>query len=231
MRTQIAGDAAPRKKKVTKKTGGKKPSNRPIDDGLDPVIGESTSIFQQASGGEPRSRHFAQPPNLKRGFEVIIAKLFDEGFDVLKEYQLIEDSLRIKGALTPGAVAAATNNAEDMARRAYRLYIVAVAEHESFVRETDSIVGAMRDGATAELEVEKRTMVKDSSGKEKPLRSKLITDADVVAKASQLYPDEWLEVASRRTRAEGMKKMIENLAELAKSRCFTVRRLGPNGEA
>lgn len=176
-------------------------------------------LFESAADQE--GGDFPPLPNLKRGFEEIVESVFDAGVDVVAEYDAIEEALTIGNALTPGAIAEAANQTEKMAARAFRLYIVAKSEYEAYIRETDSIVGAVREAATAKLEKEKAAKI----------RTKQITDADVVGTAAQMYPDEWQRVNSRRDRAKGMLEYLNNLAALAKSRCFTVSNmLSPGGK-
>ena len=170
-------------------------------------------------------------PDMKSGCQTIIKGLFADGYDVEDEFKKIVSGLSVDGALTPAALKAAANNTEEMADRAYRLYVVTKFETDAYVRETDGIIGAMRDRATAELEKEKRTMVRDSEQKMKPQRSKQITDADVAAKAAQMFPDEWTSVDKRKQQAKLMTAYTEQLSSLHQSRCSTVRRLLPRDDS
>lgn len=169
-------------------------------------------IFETASDGRP---NFPAPPDLKRGFQEIVRDLYDEGLDVVAEYREIEDSLSIKGALTPGTVQEAANQTERMASRAFKLYLVALNEYEAYLREIEVIIAAVRDSAVAQLEQEKANGI----------RKKMITDADVTAMVAQLHPDEWDDVQMRRGHAKGMLDYLSNLSGLAKSRCFSVSKM------
>ena len=176
-----------------------------------------TGIFDTASD----QSHFPPPPDLKRGFQEIASKVFDTDTDLVKEFDHIEGSLSITGKLTPGVITRAANQSEDMARRAYLLYIVGKVEYESYMRKTEGLVAVLRDGATKSLEMEK------ASG----IRTKQITDADVVSVMASKYGDEWEDIQSRRNRAKGMLGYLEVLSDLSKKRCFTVARmLSPSGE-
>jgi len=170
----------------------------------------------------PDQKGFPVPGDLKRGFETIVLDLFADGYDARVEWDAINEALTIDGSLTPGALQAAATRQEPTADRAFRLFTVAKRECNAYLRETEPIVGAIREAAIAHLEREKRTMVEDGKGKKVPLRSKQITEADVDASCAQHYPNEWSDVCDRRERAELMLKQIENLAGLARSRAFTV---------
>lgn len=154
-------------------------------------------------------------PRMKKGFDAIVVDLFDTGYDVEAEFKEIQEALTITDALTPGALQAAANRAEDIARRAFKLYIVGKVEYAKYTRATDGIVGAMRESATAILEKEK------AGG----IRTKAITIDDVSAMAAQRYTDQWEEVHDRKVRAKQMLGYLEKLGELAKSRAYTVSRM------
>ncbi len=178
---------------------------------------EDRTVFETAT----TQRGFPASPEMKRGFETVVTNVFDDGLDVEDEHKLIEGSLVVNEALTPGALQRAANIAEDMARRSFRLFVIAKVEYEAYIRDTESIVGAIREAATARLEKEKAAKI----------RTKQITESDVVATAAQIYPDEWNEINNRRERARGMLAYIENLSALAKSRCYTVSHmLAPSGK-
>jgi len=181
------------------------------------VEAAASSLFETAEdqGGLP------PPPDLKRGFQEIAAKVFDTDLALVKEFDIIEGSLSITGALTPQVISRAANQSEDMARRAYRLYIVGKVEYEAYMRKTEGLVAVLRDGAQVDLEKEKALSI----------RTKQITDADVISKIAAKYADEWEDIQLRRARAKGMLGYLEILSDLSKKRCFTVARmLSPNGE-
>lgn len=181
------------------------------------VEAAAASIF----GTAPDQSHMPAPPDLKRGFQEIASRVFDTDTDLIKEFDTIEGSLSITGSLSPGVISRAANQSEDMARRAYRLYIVGKVEYEAYMRRTEGLVAVLRDGATKALEMEK------ASG----IRTKQITDADVISMIAAKYGDEWEDIQVRRNRAKGMLGYLEVLSDLSKKRCFTVARmLSPNGE-
>lgn len=132
--------------------------------------------------------------------------------DVEVEFQELKEALKLTEALTPNNLEAALNAAEDNARRAHALYIVARVEHEAFDLEMTPVVEAMREAANKELQNEK----------DAKQRSKAITDADVKGRASVLFPDEWALVQARRSKAEAMLDTLKHFADLWKQRCFSL---------
>jgi hypothetical protein len=150
-----------RKRSESKKTSQLKTASRIVKD-IEKNSGKtSTQLFDTANKGGP----IPPLPNLKKGFHEVVTDIFDTGYDVLKEYKAIEDSLSIKNALTPGTIQENANKVEDMARRASKLYVIGKVEYEAYVRETDAVVGGMRDGATAELEKEKANKIRTKQSK------------------------------------------------------------------
>jgi len=132
--------------------------------------------------------------------------------DPAAEFAAIVSALRIEDALTPGRLQEALNDAEDVARRAHRLYVCAKADFDSWELEHEQLLGRMRDGATTELQVEK----------EQGRRNKAITDADVRARAAQMYPEDWAAANERRGRADGMLDHIKRVASLWEARCYSI---------
>jgi hypothetical protein len=158
-------------------------------------------------------------PDMQHGFQTIVTDLFESGFDVASEYRDIKAGLEITDALTPDRLRRAANTQESIANRAHQLYIIAKVEVQAYMRETEGVYGAIREAGIQALEADKAIGA----------RTKQITDADAKAAAAALYPDEWAEICTRRDRAEGMLKQLENLAQLARSRCFTVSAMAHPG--
>jgi len=132
--------------------------------------------------------------------------------DPEEEYNELEQDLRLNDALTPGNLQDALNKAEDNARRAHKLYIVARVEYERFDLETMPIIEAMRDAASRDIQGEK----------DRKERSKAITEADIKGRASVLFPDEWAIAMERKSKAEGMMDSLKSFAELWRQRCFSL---------
>lgn len=167
----------------------------------------------------PHQGGFPAVPDLQRGFQTIVKDLFESGYDVVKEWEAIRGSLKITDALTPERLRRAANEQEDIADRAHQLFIVGKVEVQAYMRETEATYGAIREAAVQSLEQQKATKV----------RTKQITDADAKAEAARLYPDEWSDICTRRDRAEAMLKHLENLAQLARSRCYTISNMASPG--
>jgi hypothetical protein len=148
-------------------------------------------------------------PDLGRAFGKIRETVHDLP-DPEGEFRELLEHLSIRDALTPAVLQAEANEAEQYARRAHRLYVVANADYERFRRECDAVIDGMREAATRELQAEK----------DAKQRSKAITDADVSGRASVLFPDEWKRINDRRIKAEGMLAHLKRFAELWQSRCY-----------
>lgn len=158
-------------------------------------------------------------PDMQHGFQTIVTDLFESGFDVQSEYRTIKAALEITDALTPDRLRRAANQQESIANRAHQLYIIAKVEVQAYMRETEGVYGAIREAGIQALEADKAVGA----------RTKMITDADAKAAAAALHPDEWAEICTRRDRAEAMLKQLENLAQLARSRCYTVSNMAHPG--
>lgn len=155
-------------------------------------------------------------PDMQHGFQTIVRSLFEQdGYDVTKEWNEVRAGLEITEGLTPDILRRAANKQERLAERAHQLYIVAKIEVAAYLRETEPTYGAMRAAASTALEVVK------AGG----MRTKQITDADVLGEAARQFPDQWVEINTRREKAEGMLQQLKNLAELARARCYTVSNL------
>ena len=150
-------------------------------------------------------------PELREGNRQIVEALYDFA-DPAGEFETLIEALEIQDALTPQALKSAQNTTETRALRAHRLYIVTKADCDRFEFECEQVMSALRDAANHELQKEKDAKV----------RSKAITDSNVVSQIAQMFPDEWAEISTRRARAEGMLKHIERLAKLWESRCKSV---------
>lgn len=205
MRKRIKGDKATTPAPSTAGNGITR-RRRPADD--DSALRGIFATAEDQAGLPPI-------PRMKKGFERISTDLFDQGYDVMSEFVSIQDALTIKDALSPAHVKDAANKAEDVARRAMRLYVVGKVEFATYTRMTDSIVGAMREAAVDLLEKEKVNKT----------RTKQITNEDVEKAAAQKFPDEWEDVHNRRVRAKEMMRYLEQLTELSKSRSYTVSRM------
>lgn len=136
------------------------------------------------------------------------------------EWRYLEGRLALTDALTPGNLQTALNIAEDCARRAHRLYVVARADFERFEVECEAVTEGMRSEANRELQAEK----------DRKERAKAITDADVRGRAAILFPDEWALVAERKVKAQGMIDHLKRFADLWTQRCFTLGTMANAGK-
>lgn len=175
------------------------------------VLLEELGVTQSAAEarGEADDRPFVSMPDMGR-YGPIVTKVFDlpnpeEAFDRLLE------ALRV-GTREFDSLQEAIDNAETNAREAHRLYVCAREQQEAFMIDAKIVEGAIRERAMGSLQAEK------ASGQ----RAKAITEADVEAKATTLFPEEWRELRMREVRARKMVEHLEHLAGLWKGRCFTL---------
>lgn len=102
-----------------------------------------------------------------------------------------------------GFLTRALDEARTLSYDAHRLYVTAKKEFERWELENEVVNGAMWLKATRELQAEK-------DAKE---RNKTITDADVRAKCSTLYPDEY---AAQEQKRRAVKLTVDSMAQLSK---------------
>lgn len=157
-------------------------------------------IFESAQGGQKTQR--------REQFERVVETVYD--LDIEKEAKALESFAMPNEQLGDrGTHRARVNAAEDNARRAFRLYLAAKGEGERVEHELEPIIEAMREDAMAQLQAEK----------DAKKRSKAITKGDVEGLAAKLYSDEWYDSQQRLSRAKGLVKYFERLAELWWTRC------------
>lgn len=168
-----------------------------------------TQVFAP-SRAQKKSAGFIPP--ISPRFQRIVETIFDMP-DPAEVFHRLRKELKSRGALTPQALKAELNEAESNALEAHRLYCNTRADADSLEIMLAPNIGAMRDGATAELQSEKR------SGE----RSKQITDTDVAMRAAQMYPDEWAEASDRQLRSKEMLAHVLRLCDLWKKRADSIR--------
>ena len=163
---------------------------------------EGPPLFATANSGQAGIQ-----PDIQRIVETVFA------VDAWKDYEDIERNLEIGDQRVNYAVLMeALDKAERRARRAHALYLAAKLERERWELDTGVVDAEMRQAATDKLEEEK----------DKGIRKKQITDADVRSKMAELYPDEWKSQEMTRVKLRGTVEHLERLAELSKNRCFTL---------
>lgn len=151
-------------------------------------------------------------PDMPEKYRPITEQIFDIDDPAALFAELVE-SLRIKGALTPGALVDAVNDAEDNARRVHQLYVDVKADHDHYEVECSVISDALRSAALEELQDEK----------DRGERQKAITESDINARIAVMYPDEFRELRARQIRADGLMSHIRRVAELHRKRCESIQ--------
>ena len=152
-------------------------------------------------------------PEHSPGFARIVEKTFDLNID--EEYDSLEGQLVIKDALTPQTIRAALNKAEDNARRAHQIYVAAKVEVDLFEIEAAKVEAAMRESVIKDMSADKAVKI----------RSKQITEGDVIARMALSYPDEYVAIVSRRSQAKQTVEHLKRLADLWQNRCRTLNSL------
>ncbi|MDE2099196.1 MAG: hypothetical protein KGL39_18220 [Patescibacteria group bacterium] len=152
-------------------------------------------------------------PSCSPGLSRIVESVFS--VDILELYDKIEGQLAIANALTPEAVRAALNKADDNARVAHQIYVIAKIELDKLKLEYSKVESAMRDSAVKEL----------TNDKAVGLRSKMITEADVTAKVIEMFPDEYVAMITRKSKETETLEHLRRLADLWQQRCRTLTSL------
>ena len=167
--------------------------------------------FDPTSGKvEPQDdKHRRLRPDLDR----VVTKVFALAeFD--QEYDRLEQALRLgEKRVEPAHVLKALDEAESNLMAAARLYQNAKHERERWELENAAVFADMRNSATRSLQKEK------ADGE----RTKQITDADVLARIAEQFPDEWADQQLRRDRTERTVSLFSTLLEAWQSRCRTLQ--------
>lgn len=181
-------------------------ARRMKDPGIDNTM-RGLGIEQPAQQVRGERASFSDLPEMGRSFGRIVERVFDLP-DPMAEYDELEAALRES---QPSPVAA-LENAEDNARRAHRLYVCARAEAERFNIEASVIEASMRSEALAALS-------RDKLG---GAHNKTITEADINARVSTMFPDEYLDLADRKIKSRKMVEHLEAFAKLWATRCYSL---------
>lgn len=151
-------------------------------------------------------------PTVDPAFQAIVTTLFVD--DPKATYDRLEKALVVGDKRTDyGSMMEHLDRAERNARDAHRLWQTAIVEYKRWEMDSEVTFAGMRSQASRSLQDEK----------EKGVRSKQITDADVEARIASLYPDEWRAQQSERAKLKAMLASMENLAEVWLSRCKTLQ--------
>lgn len=152
-------------------------------------------------------------PRYSPGLDRIVEKTFDLNIDA--EYDSLEGQLVINDALTPQTIRTALNKAEDNARRAHQIYVAAKVEVDLFEIEASKVEAAMRESVIKEMSADKAVKI----------RLKQISEADVQARMALSFPDEYVAIVSRRSRAKQTVEHLKRLSDLWVIRCRTLNSL------
>lgn len=153
-------------------------------------------------------------PHLGKGYSEVCDRVFSLD-DPAAELEALIAGLRSDGQLERGVLEHDLNESQDYARRAHRLFVHAKVTLKEFEHDCAEVDAAIRDAAKATLEQQKK------DGR----KTKMITDADVVAEMAQQFPDAWSTIQSRKERAKRMVDHLERLAELYQQRCNDIRQI------
>lgn len=161
----------------------------------------------------PRSAHRrdAEHP-IRADFARITETVFVR--DLHEEWERVKTSLQVGEKRSDhGTINRALDKAELKAHTAHRLYLTAKNALDEWEADNAATFGAMLEEANAQLQHEK----------DRGQRNKAITDGDARARAAVNHPEEWAAQEKRRARYKATVSSLENLADLAKSRCFSLR--------
>lgn len=175
----------------------------------------------------PKSSPAKQPPplyasaNLGEGVNPDFARITETIFavDVLRDYDDLEKHLEVGEQRNDyRTLTEHLDKAEARARRAHALYLGAKIELVKWEADSRVVMAAMRDKARLELETEKL----------EGTRKKVIGKEDVEDRVADLYPDEWKAQEVRRAKMKATVEHLERLAELWKTKCYSLSTLLSN---
>jgi hypothetical protein len=158
-------------------------------------------VFESANAA------FEKPMDAR--FEKIVERTFAP-----KDWSLFQDKLdawmELGDRRTEEAfIRKAHEEGPSIVREGYACYLQIRLARETWERENDVILGAMREQATEALQGEK----------DRGARNKTITEADIVAKCSTSFPDEWPRQESKRLKYKLTEDRAKHDVEDAILRC------------
>jgi len=157
--------------------------------------------------------------SLGAGYDRVVDRVFR--IDADGEYAQLETRLKLSMRASRadyGSVVDALDEAEDLARRAMALYVNGKVAVAAFEIDARVIEGALREQAVSGLEAEK----------ERGERKKAITEGDVDGRIASMFPDEYRDLAVKRSKAKEVCVYFERLAELWKERARDLRAMVGN---
>jgi hypothetical protein len=150
-------------------------------------------------------------PGVHADFERIVETIYQ--VDAFKDYEELESSLEVgeqRGDYR--TLTEHLDKAERRARRAHALYLGAKLELARWELDSEVVMAGMRKQASEALEEEKQ----------RGERKKMITNDDVRSRMGELFPDEWRHQELKRVKLKGTVEHLERLADLWKTKCFSL---------
>lgn len=202
-----AGSAPPPEERSAKPAPVQEPQSvDAADEGVDP----------QGEGPDPELGEAVRKLGMEDGYRRIVDDIFETDEPPEDIFEQVRKGMKLGNRASSadyGSLVDALDQAEELTRLAHLLYVRAVDEYESFERDSEIVESAMRHTAVQQLEREKREKI----------RTKQITDADVVSTIAGAYPDEYQELAEKKRRARLMVEHMQDLHKRAASRAVHLR--------
>ena len=171
-------------------------------DKADRVLAARAAVFESANAVKevPQSEVMRKIVSFQMGDDTDAASIVRDMRDLESEL----DSTNKQGFQVN-----ALEHVESQARRAFKLLIRYRELHQAWEMDNSVIFGSMWGEAAKALQREK----------DQGYRSKQITDKDVEAMVSTMFPDEWRSQEVKRLRAKQTEKSLEHLVEMWSSKC------------
>jgi len=154
--------------------------------------------------------------SIGNGYDRIVDTLFDMA-DPYVVYEEVKRSLRLGTRASRadyGTMVDALDAAQEMAEKAFDLYVNAKTAHDSYDIDASAIEAGMRDQAMAALMEEYKAKQRRSP-----------TNDDVISYMAAKFPDEWRDIQQRRGRARRMVRKLENLTSRASEKAKDLRQM------
>jgi hypothetical protein len=171
----------------------------------------------------PSDKKDARPPlfvSANRGPRISpdVARIVETLYaaDAFRDYEELEKNLEVGEQRGDYATLREhLDKAERRARKAHQLYLGVKLERANYDRDAAVTLAAMRQKAHDELEDEK------GAGE----RKKMITDADVMQRVAEKFPDEWRAQEQAKDKLKGTESSIEHLVKMWDAKCYSLRTL------
>lgn len=184
-----------------------------MKDASSPVL-EAMEEAEKKEGWKVNRVNAPKDKPLRPELAAIVSRVFLEPEALVPLYEKLEGALKLGENRTEyGHILKALDEAEDCHRAAHRLLISAQVDKKQWELDNDLTLAVLRAEATKSLQAEK----------DKGIRSKAITEGDVLAKCMELFGDEWRAHEMQRERLKRTEDSIENLVEVWASRCRSLQ--------